>query len=57
MFINKIRLRIKQKRIDKQYKKEGLSDDVFTKQAEVNRLRHELNIPDEKHYVYEKFVQ
>lgn len=57
IYLKKIQLKNKQRVIDKQYAKEGLTGDVLEKQLEINRLRHELNIPDENNFVYENFVQ
>lgn len=37
----------KQKAIKEEYSKDGLTDIVLDKQLEVNKLRNELDIPDE----------
>ena len=52
-----IELRNKQKVIDKEYAKNGLTDEVLDAQVELNTSRHELDIPDENNFVYEKYVQ
>jgi len=46
----------KQNEINKEYESEGLTDVVLEKQVEVNKLRHEFDIPDEDHLV-DEFVQ
>jgi len=56
-FIKKIQVKNKQRSIDKRYEKEGISDALLEEQIEVNKIRNEFNIPDEKELVYEEFVQ
>lgn len=56
-FLNQIQLKNKQRAIDKQYAKEGLSDEVLDAQIELNQLRNELDIPDESNFIFENFVQ
>ena len=56
-FIKKIQVKNKQRSINKRYEKEGLSDALLEEQIEVNKIRNEFNIPDEKELVYEEFVQ
>lgn len=56
-FLHKIQIKNRQRVINKQYEKEGLSDDVLEKQIEINCLRHELDIPDESKFIFEDFVQ
>ena len=57
LFLKKIQLKNRQRAIDNQYEKEGLTDEVLEKQVELNTLRHELDIPDETEAVYKNFVQ
>lgn len=56
-FLKQIQLKNKQRAIDKQYAKEGLSDEVLDAQIELNQLRNELDIPDESNFIFENFVQ
>ena len=56
-YLKNIQLKNKQRAINKQFEREGLTDDVLKKQVELNTLRHELNIPDSNLFVYENFVQ
>lgn len=56
-YLKKIGLKNRQKRINKKYEKEGLTNEILQEQVEINRLRNELNIPDDNEKVYEDFVQ
>ena len=56
-YLKKIGLKNRQKRINKKYEKEGLTDEILNEQLEINKLRNELNIPDDNEKVYEDFVQ
>lgn len=56
-YYHHIQLKNKQRVIDKQFEKEGLTDDVLAKQVEVNTMRNELDIPDKNEFIYEEFVQ
>lgn len=47
----------KQEEINKQYEKEGLTNEVLDKQVALNQLRNELNISDSTKRIYENFVQ
>ena len=47
----------RQKKIDEQYKNEGLTEDVLNKQVALNQLRNELNISDSTKRIYKNFVQ
>ena len=53
----KIILDYQQQKINKQYSKEGLTDDVLKKQVEVNTLRNKYNISDDSKKIYKNFVQ
>lgn len=56
-FFRNIQLKNRQRAVNKQYEKEGLTDDVLEKQVEINTLRNQLDIPDSDEFVYEDFVQ
>lgn len=56
-FLDKIILDIKQTMINREYNKNGLTDDVLEKQIAVNKKRHELNIPDSSKKINGDFVQ
>ena len=55
--IKKIQLDRKQKKINEQFNKYGLTDDILKRQVEVNTQRNELDIPDDSEKIYEDFVQ
>ena len=57
LYFKKIQLKNKQRAIDKQYEKEGLTDEVLAAQVEINQLRNELDIPDSNNVVYDEYVQ
>lgn len=52
-----IKLRLKQKLVDREYKKNGLTDSVLDKQLAINKERHQKNISDPTKKIYENFVQ
>lgn len=56
-FLKIIQLKNKQRDIEKKYQKEGLSDEVIDAQVEINKLRNELDLPDETKFVFENYVQ
>ena len=56
-YLKKIGLKNRQKRINKKYEKEGLTNEILQEQLEINKLRNELNIPDDNEKVSEDFVQ
>ena len=57
MMIKKVNLRNRQRELNKQFEKEGLTEEVLIKQAEINSERHELDLVDEDELVFENFVQ
>ena len=57
MMIKKVNLRNRQRELNKQFEKEGLTEEVLIKQAELNSERHELDFVDEDELVFENFVQ
>lgn len=56
-FLKSIQLKNKQRNINKKYQKEGLTEEVIDAQVELNTLRNELDIPDSKNFVWDKYVQ
>ena len=56
-FLHKIQIKNRQRVINKQYEKEGLTDDVLKKQVELNKLKHELDISDSSKKLYDNYVQ
>lgn len=53
----KDKLAERQKLLDKKYAEEGLTNEVFEEQLEINQLRHEHDIPDETKFLHKEFVQ
>ena len=47
----------KQEVVNELYEKEGLTDQVLDLQLEINKTRHEENIPDTTKTIYKKYVQ
>ena len=56
-YLRKIQYKNQQRTINKQYQKEGLTNDILRKQVQLNQLRNKYNIPDESKLVYDNFVQ
>lgn len=52
-----IKLKHKQKSINKKYEKEGLTDEVLTEQMKLNKIKHESDISDSSKKVYDNYVQ
>ncbi len=55
--INNYKLNIEQKKINKLYEKNGLTDEVLERQISVNKKRNKMNIPDPQERIYKKWVQ
>lgn len=55
--IHSIHLNYQQKQVSRLYKSEGLTEKVLEKQIEINKKRHELNLPDKNEMQYKRFVQ
>lgn len=53
----KVELETMQELCNELYEKEGLTDEVLDLQLQINKLRHEHNISDEKNRIYKNFVQ
>lgn len=52
-----MQIKNKQRAINKQYEKEGLTDEVLDAQIELNKLKHEYDIADSSKKVFEEYVQ
>ena len=55
--LNQIKLSLQQKQINRQYKKDGLTDEILERQIALNIKRHELDIPDCSKKINGKYVQ
>lgn len=56
-YFKKIQFKNKQRSINKQLENDGLTDELLDAQIELNKLRHEHDIPDSDNIVYDDFVQ
>lgn len=56
-FLKIIQIKNKQKAINKQFEKDGLTDELLEAQVKLNQERHKYDIPDESEFVYGEFVQ
>ena len=56
-FLKIIQIKNKQRVVNKKYEKEGATEEVLEAQIELNKLKHEHDIPDSKNFIYEKYVQ
>ena len=52
-----LKLNLQQKIINHKIKKEGLTDDILTKQLQINKQRNEHNITDKSKRIYKEFVR
>ena len=52
-----LHIKNQQRTLNKKYAEEGLTDEILDKQIELNKLRHEHDIPDDNEKVYDDFVQ
>ena len=52
-----LKLKNKQRAVDKQYEKEGLTDEVLEKQLQINLLRNKYDSVDESEKVYGEYTQ
>ena len=58
LYIEDLRLRNKQRYVNRMFEEEGLTDRVLREQLEINKRRNELDIPDPNEELDdEKFVQ
>lgn len=57
LFKIKINLDNRQRVVNRKFEEEGLTDEVFEEQLEINRLRHEHNLTDECNRVFKNYVQ
>lgn len=53
-----LHIKNEQRKLNKKYAEEGLTDEILDKQIELNKLRNEHDIVDEfEEKLYEDFVQ
>ena len=60
-YIETIRCKVEQEKINKELADRGMSETVLQKQIRLNSMRHEMNIADENEIIYKEddgeFVQ
>ena len=55
--MKRVQFRNRQRAINKQYEREGLTDEVLDAQVALNIERHEHDISDETKRVHDNYVQ
>jgi len=53
LYLETLRLLVEQTKNDVKFEEEGLTDEILTKQLEINKRRNELNLPDREEFIYE----
>lgn len=51
-FFDDLKIKNRQNYVNKLYAEEGLTDNILERQVEINKRRHDLDIPDKQHIVY-----
>lgn len=51
-FFDDLKIKNRQNYVNKLYAEEGLTDNLLERQIEINKRRHDLDIPDKKHIIY-----
>ena len=57
LYIEDLKLRNKQRYVNKMFEEEGLTDRVLREQLEINKKRNELDLHDPTEEVNDEFVQ
>ncbi len=53
LYLETLRLLVEQTKNDVKFEEEGLTDEILTKQLEINKRRNELDLPDREEFIYE----
>ena len=53
LYLETLRLLVEQTKNEVKYEEEGLTDEILTKQLEINKRRNELDLPDREEFIYE----
>ena len=56
-FIKKVNLKNRQRKLNKKFEAEGMTEDVLHLQAEINKERYLYNIPDDDSILENDFSQ
>ena len=57
LFIEDLKLRNRQRYINKMFEEEGLTNKVLNEQIKINKKRNELNITDKSEVIHKDYVQ
>jgi len=52
-YLETLRILVDQTKNEVKYEEEGLTDEILTKQLEINKKRNELDLPDREEFIYE----
>ena len=52
-YLETLRILVDQTKNEVKYEEEGLTDEILTKQLEINKRRNELDLPDREEFIYE----
>lgn len=55
--IFRIPIKEAQDKIEKEYNRKGITNEILDAQVALNKIRNALNLPDESEFIYEEFVQ
>ena len=55
--LEEIKLRNRQRYINKMFEEEGLTNKVLNEQIKINKKRNELNITDKSEVIHKDYVQ
>ena len=47
----------RQRKVNKQFKEEGLTDELLEEQISINKLKHEHNIVLDEDKIFDEFIQ
>jgi len=57
LFIEDLKLRNRQRYINKMFEEEGLTNKVLNEQIKINKKRNELNLTDKSEVIHKGYVQ
>ena len=57
LFIEDLKLRNRQRYINKMFEEEGLTNKVLNEQIKINKKRNELNLTDKSEKIHKDYVQ
>lgn len=57
LYIEDLKLRNKQRYVNRMFEEEGLTDRVLREQLEINKRRNELDLHDSTEEINDEFVQ